>query len=196
MENKKKLKIDTNTVINYKSSFVAGILIGIGVIINTVAPVPVVGPLLFSFGLITIIELQLQLYTGKIGFGFNINLIKVLLGNFIGIGITIGLYILSNPSFYQLLQEASINKFNKGFLQLLICGIFCGMLIHFAVKTKKPYITAMAITIFILIGAEHCVADFPYLMINLSIEHICKLFLVVIGNSIGAVLIEKAIQYE
>ena len=96
--------IDTNTVINYKSSFVAGILIGIGVIINTVAPVPVVGPLLFSFGLITIIELQLQLYTGKIGFGFNINLIKVLLGNFIGIGITIGLYILSNPSFYQLLQ--------------------------------------------------------------------------------------------
>ena len=70
------------------------------------------------------------------------------------------------------------------------------MLIHFAVKVKKPYITAIAVTIFILIGAEHCVADFPYLIVNLSFVNICKLFLVILGNSIGAILIEKVIQNE
>lgn len=196
MENKKKSKIDLNIVKNYKSPFIAGILIGLGVIINLITSIPIIGPFLFSFGLLTIIELQLKLYTGKIGFGFNLGLLRVLLGNFIGIETTILLYMLSNPSFHQLLKDASINKFNKGYLQILACGIFCGMLIHFAVKVKKPYITAMAVTIFILIGAEHCVADFPYLMINLSILNICKLFLVVLGNSIGAILIEKVIQNE
>lgn len=196
MENKKKLKKDLNIAKNYSSPFIAGVLIGLGVIINLITSIPIIGPFLFSFGLLTIIELQLKLYTGKIGFGFNLNLLRVLLGNFIGIETTILLYTLSNPSFLQILTNASINKFNKGYLQILICGIFCGMLIHFAVKIKKPYITAMAVTIFILIGAEHCVADFPYLMINLSIENICKLLLVVLGNSMGAILIEKVIQNE
>jgi formate/nitrite transporter FocA (FNT family) len=49
-------------------SIIAGFLIGIGVIINTIATIPFLGALLFSFGLLVIIQLQLPLYTGKIGF--------------------------------------------------------------------------------------------------------------------------------
>ena len=45
--------------------------------------------------------------------------------------------------------------------------------------------------IFILIGAEHCVADFPYLLFNLSFMNIIKLFMIILGNSIGAILIER-----
>lgn len=51
-----------------KKSILAGILIGLGVIINLQASTPLVGATLFSFGLITIIYMQLNLYTGKIGF--------------------------------------------------------------------------------------------------------------------------------
>lgn len=51
-----------------KKSILAGILIGLGVIINLQSENPIIGALLFSFGLLTIIRMQLNLYTGKIGF--------------------------------------------------------------------------------------------------------------------------------
>ena len=51
-----------------RKSIVAGFLIGLGVIINTLASSPVLGSFLFSFGLLTIIDLQLPLFTGQIGF--------------------------------------------------------------------------------------------------------------------------------
>lgn len=51
-----------------RKSIVAGFLIGLGVIINTLAASPVLGSCLFSFGLLTIIDLQLPLFTGQIGF--------------------------------------------------------------------------------------------------------------------------------
>lgn len=54
--------------ITIKKSILAGILIGLGVIINLQSENPIIGALLFSFGLLTIIRMQLNLYTGKIGF--------------------------------------------------------------------------------------------------------------------------------
>jgi formate/nitrite transporter FocA (FNT family) len=45
--------------------------------------------------------------------------------------------------------------------------------------------------IFIIIGAEHCIADFPYLLFNLSPINILKFICIVIGNSLGAILIER-----
>ena len=50
------------------NAVIAGFLIGLGVIINTQAENPVLGAFLFSFGLLTIIHMQLPLYTGQIGF--------------------------------------------------------------------------------------------------------------------------------
>ena len=67
---------------------------------------------------------------------------------------------------------------------------------HFAVKCKISYITCMAVIIFILIGAEHCVADFPYLLSVFSIENCIKLAWVTVGNSLGAIFIEGLIQNE
>lgn len=55
-------------MINTKKSILAGVLIGLGVIINLQSEIPALGALLFSFGLLTIINMQLNLYTGKIGF--------------------------------------------------------------------------------------------------------------------------------
>ena len=51
-----------------KKSTLAGILIGLGVIINIQSDIPELGALLFSFGLLTIINMQLTLFTGKVGF--------------------------------------------------------------------------------------------------------------------------------
>ena len=189
-----KLKTDSNIAKSF-NAVIAGLLIGLGVIINTQTKPPILGALLFSFGLLTIIQLKLPLYTGKIGY-LKDKLVLILLFNLIGIGITVAAYYVANPQFHEMIAAAAEVKFTKTYLQMLFSGIFCGMLIHFAVKCKVPYLTSMAVIIFILIGAEHCIADFPYLLTTLSLPHIGKFLMVILGNSIGAILIEKGIIYE
>ena len=51
-----------------RHSILSGFLVGLGVMINTVADNRYVGAMLFSLALLVIIECGLQLYTGKIGF--------------------------------------------------------------------------------------------------------------------------------
>ena len=153
-----------------KKSTLAGILIGLGVIINIQSDIPELGALLFSFGLLTIINMQLPLFTGKVGY-LAPNLHLILLFNFIGIGTTVGLYTVGNPYFYEYLFNASTFKF--------------------AVRNKKTILTVFAVMIFILIGAEHCIADFPYFLCNISAINTFKMLLIIGGNSVGAIIIEK-----
>ena len=172
-----KWKTDINIVKNCKS-ITAGILIGFGVIINTVSINPVVGATLFSFGLITIIAMGLPLYTGKIGYlRKEDELWQILVSNLIGVICTISLYLIANPAFKGGLYDTSLIKFSKGYIQMLACAILCGMLIHFAVKSKSTIVAMMAVIVFISIGAEHCIADFPFLIANLSVANIIKFIL-------------------
>ena len=174
----------------FKKSTLAGILIGLGVIINLQSDNRIIGALLFSFGLLTIIEMQLLLFTGKVGFRTK-DLGLMLLFNFIGIAITVSLYAMANPNFQEVIMSAAMLKFSKSIITLFINACFCGALIHFAVKNKVKILTIFAIMIFILIGAEHCVADFPYLLFNLSWVNCGKLIAIIGGNSIGAIVIEE-----
>lgn len=179
-----------------KKSILAGILIGFGVIINIQMEIPIIGPLLFSFGLLTIIYMKLYLFTGKIGFLVSkermktSSLILILLYNFIGIALTVCLYACANSAFADLLSAAAAVKFSKSIIVLFINACFCGALIHFAVKNKRTILTIFAIMIFILIGAEHCVADFPYFIYNFSWINCLKMISIIIGNSLGAIIIE------
>ena len=174
----------------------AGIIIGLGVIVNTLMENPLAGSFLFSLGLLSIIELKLPLYTGKVGF---LNILweqkyKILICNLIGIGLTIFFYCIANNNFTTLLQNAAQIKFSKSILTLFINAVFCGILIHIAVRTKKPLITVLCVMVFILIKAEHCIADFPYFCLNLSFINLCKYIAIIIGNSIGAIATEKLIS--
>lgn len=182
---------------NTKKSILAGILIGLGVIINLQSEIPALGALLFSFGLLTIINMQLNLYTGKIGFFDNINindgkfLFHTLFYNCVGIGLTIALYALGNQNFIDTILTAANIKFSKDILTLFINACFCGALIHFAVKNKTTILTIFAIMIFILIGAEHCVADFAYFTFVPNGINTIKFIAIILGNSLGAIVIER-----
>ena len=183
-----------------EGSFLAGILIGLGVIINTQMSNPIIGACLFSFGLLSVIALQVPLYTGKIGYINRKNTfttLSYLLGNFIGICFIILCYIFANPEFYPALVAKAEIKFSKTFWEMFYNGVICGMLIHFAVKIKNNITTIFAVMIFILIGAEHCIADAPYLIANFNWINALKLLIVIIGNSIGAIIIERSLlQHE
>ena len=68
-------------------AILSGFMIAFGCIIYLMCPNKMVGALLFSFGLLTIICRELYLYTGKIGYIKEVGIVKILLtilGNFIG----------------------------------------------------------------------------------------------------------------
>ena len=69
-------------------SIYAGIMIGIGGIVYLSAENRVIGSLLFSFGLLTIVTQGFCLYTGKIGFVKDLkellHMPVIIIGNFIG----------------------------------------------------------------------------------------------------------------
>jgi len=197
MESRRKQKTDINIAKNCKQSIIAGVMIGLGVIINTQTTPPILGATLFSFGLLTIIHLRIPLFTGKIGFikfKDQYPYLMVLAMNLVGIALVVILYWYSNSEYYTILAEAAQVKFSKTYLAMFIGGILCGYLIHIAVKCRTPIITVGAIILFILIGSEHCIADFPYLLTTIGMPYIAKWILVIIGNSIGAVFAERMLE--
>lgn len=105
-------------------------------------------------------------------------------------------YLIANPQFSSALAAKADIKFSKSLLEMLFNGIICGMLIHLAVKIKNEFTTIFAVMIFILIGAEHCIADAPYLVAAFNWMNALKLLMVIIGNSIGAIFIERSLNYE
>ena len=176
-----------------RKSILAGIMIGIGTIAKTMVENVYLGSFLFSLGLLAVFELQLNLFTGKVGFKEIPWKTKsiIFLGNAIGMAIIIGLYC-STPEFIPSIQEAAAIKFSKPWYALLAQGTICGMLIHTATRAQaNKIITILCIMVFILIGAEHCIADLAYLYLLPSLMALGKLMLVVIGNIFGARLVQE-----
>ena len=173
----------------------AGIMIGIGVISKTMIENPYLGAFMFSLGLLSVFHLQLNLFTGKVGFKTISwkNKGLIFLGNAIGMAIIIFLYSMKSD-FINKIELASKIKFDQPWYIMLSMGIICGMLIHIATRAKdNAIITILCIMAFILIGAEHCIADLAYVYALPSIVSISKLLLVILGNILGARFIEEII---
>ena len=182
------------------TSILSGILVGIGVIINVLSPNKYIGSMLFSLALLTIIELQLQLFTGQIGFAIDkkftfIEYILMLFYNLLGVSVVVNLYhfIATNASYEQMIQIAA-NKFAHTHIQLLICGIMCGILMMIAVYCKNMIITIFCIMTFILSGYEHCIASFPFFVFAPSIVNLTKFLTIAVGNSIGSIITNMLIK--
>lgn len=179
-----------------KQSMLSGFLVGLGVVINTKSPNPFMGAMLFSLALLVIIECNLKLYTGKIGYVESTS-IKDLM-----IMLAFNLFGIMIPVFveYTLLDEqllvVSIAKFSKDYLELFLDGFMCGTLMFVAVHCKKYIITIFSIMIFILSGYEHCIADFPYLLVNFNVENLFKYICIIIGNSIGSISINMLLKQK
>ena len=172
-----------------RKSILSGILVGIGVIVNTLAPDVLVGAVLFSCALLTILYGQFPLYTGRIGFVGQTPVKKLalmLVCNFFGAAVPVLMVAAVRTDFYALLSEAAAAKFEKGFAAMFVMGIMCGVMMFLAVYTQKTIIVIFCIMIFILSGYEHCVAGFPYLLCAFSLENILKLLCVVAGNTVGS----------
>lgn len=184
----------------FLKSVCAGTLIGVSALTFLSVTNPIIGALLFSFGLITIIVQDYYLYTGKIGKLKKTTdiplLFTILIGNFIG-AFGLGL-VLSWCGICLGARAAAITlcttKVTKTLFQSFLLSIGCGAIMETAVtnyaKTHNIFLVSLCVMIFILCGFEHCVANMFYFAFanQWSFSYIISN---IIGNTIGAIAMNK-----
>ena len=182
------------------TAFISGIMIGIGNVIYISVDNKYVGAMLFSLALLTIIQNKCQLYTGQIGYirekTYSIfDWTMMLLLNCVGATCStiLGLNVQNHTTMLKFIEIAQ-NKFSRSYGEIFICGILCGILMFVAVKSNNQIITIFCIMTFLLSGYEHCIASFPYLIQCPSFNNILKFLLIVLGNSLGSVMMYVSCQ--
>lgn len=185
-------------------SLAAGIAIGIGGTVYLSLENKIAGSLFFTVGLYVIVLNGLNLYTGKIGYlveqkeaaPYIRMLALTWLGNLAG---TILAASAVNAA---RISGISINaaglcegKLSDSPASILILAIFCGILMYAAVDGYKekgnPLILFLCVSVFILSGFEHCIANMFYFTLAgaWSLKAFLYLLLMTLGNSLGGMLI-------
>ena len=186
----------------------AGMSISLGGAVYLTSTNKILGAFLFSVGLCTILVFKFKLFTGVVGYIPNnkpvyiIEVVITWIGNLLG---TFGFAtLMSFTRISEKLNEAAVSstdtKLADGPVSLIILGIFCGLLMFIAVDTYKKYIDTkpfnavfmevMCVTVFILAGFEHSIADMYYFAAaGRYLESFSVLGLVTVGNAIGGMLI-------
>ena len=188
----------------FLSAVGAGLAISVGGTVYLSLENKIAGALLFTIGLYAIVLNGLYLYTGKVGYlveqknkkEYGILLVLTWLGNRVGTGIGAAALCGSRingirDKAYDICQAKLADT--PGSLFLL--AIFCGMLMYIAVdgykKTENPIILFLCVSVFILSGFEHCIANMFYFSLAgvWSFRALFCLLVITLGNSVGGVLI-------
>lgn len=182
----------------------AGITIGIGGAVYLTLDNKVIGALLFGVGLYTIVLNGLFLYTGKVGYlisakdkkAYILQLIFTWLGNFAGTALAAA--AISATRIRNLRRTAEVickTKLADTPHSILILAVFCGILMYVAVdgfrEKGNPLILFFCVTVFILCGFEHCIANMFYFSLAgaWSLRAVIYLLLMTLGNSVGGILL-------
>lgn len=176
------------------SSILAGICISIGCIVNIMSGGGVIGAILFTFGLITVVHYKYALYTGTAGFIGSWNdivklFVVILIGNVFGCLIVSYLASYSIPDIVSGVNGIVCSRLNFTPTQAFVRAIFCGFLMTTAVKFARenrwlPLL--FAVPVFILAGFYHSIADSFYFFASthfsqLKYHYILEIF----GNFVG-----------
>ena len=174
-------------------SVLAGVLIALAGILYVNSPSKEIGAILFSIGLISVILLEANLFTGKVGyvnskqdvFDLSIMLLFNLVSAFL-----VGLIYRSGNGSISIMEI----KVEKDLWKVFLDSIGCGMLIYLAVelykKTKSLIPVILGVVAFILAGFEHCVANMFYIGASeLKLIYFGYSLIYIVGNAIGSILI-------
>lgn len=204
-----------NLCIDFLLAVLAGVSISIGGMVFLASGNRVVGSLMFCVGLFMVLTLDFNLFTGKVCYVLDNNwtyvlrLVVIWLGNLIGC-VTTG-YLFRVTRLVSYAESCSVlvqTKLDDNLLSLFILAIFCNILIYVAVdgfKNRKAplgsYLSLIfGVSVFVLAGFEHCVADMFYVSFaNMwSGRAILCIVMITLGNCVGGLLIpsvQKLIQY-
>lgn len=187
-----------------RSSIMAGVAIGIagfGFLASNIQNETygaLVGAVLFSFGLLTVVGYRLKLYTGTAGFikknEFG-ELCLILLGNILGCLLAALLTRMSPMDLQTQAQKILELRLETGAWRCSLLGIGCGFIMTTAVTfaREKQYLPLLlGVPLFIVCGFTHCIADaFYYLCVPAAFlkvhifETLGVYISIVIGNLVG-----------
>lgn len=157
-----------------------------------------VGAVLFSFGLLTVVGYKLKLYTGTAGFIRSNEvgeLFMILLGNIIGC-LCVALLTRMSPMDIQAAAQRILElRLRTGFLRCGLLAIGCGFIMTTAVqfaRQEKFLPLLFGVPLFIVCGFPHCVADVFYFLcvpvsfLGANLSDVLILYpCIVLGNLIG-----------
>lgn len=190
----------------FVSAVLAGACVGLGGIVFLSLESKILGALFFAVGLFTICTFKLHLFTGKVCYVFENNaeyalqLPLIWLGNLLGTFLTAQTALLTRYGTSVSEKAAALceAKLNDSFLSLFLLGLLCNILIYIAVEgyLRNPhelgkYLSILfGVTVFILSGTEHSVADMFYLSAGRmwSAKALGCVLTVTLGNACGGVL--------
>lgn len=187
-----------------RSSIFAGIAIGtagFGFLasgVQSAAYGSLVGAVLFSFGLLTVVGYKLKLYTGTAGFIKRKEageLFLILAGNIVGCLCMALLTRMSPMDIQGAAQKIMELRLGTGALKCGLLAIGCGFImttaVHFA--RQGQYLPLLfGVPLFIVCGFPHCVADaFYFLCVPVAfvkahfLQVLCVYVCIVLGNLVG-----------
>ena len=191
MKIKKEILENCNVLL---SSILAGVCISIGCIVNLMVGGGVIGAVLFTFGLITVVHYKYALYTGTAGFVKNFTdvfdlFFIIFVCNFIGCALTSYAACYAIPDLHDKCNALMELRTHYDIWQTFIRAIFCGFLMTTAVKFARenrwlPLL--FAVPVFILAGFYHSIADAFYIQSSDYWSQIKWNYLMTIfGNFVG-----------
>lgn len=136
----------------------------------------IAGAILFAVGLMTVCLFKFELFTGQAGKLVTkeispLKLFRIWCGNALGVLFS-SIFVWAHPHSVEIVEAArAIMEARQatGFLESLVLGIPCGLLMYAAVTAKnemKLFYIAFCIGAFILGGFYHCIADMFYTAIG------------------------------
>ena len=151
-----------------------------------------IGPVIFSFGLLGVCYMGLNLFTGKCGFFIEDkikikDLLIILIVNLI-FGYLIGLmYSITDKS----LIDVAIEKVTTWDISIsfFIKSMLCGIIMYIAVlmyRKNTPLGIIFGIPLFIFSGFQHCIANIVTLGVARTFDY--SIFICILGNFIGSIL--------
>ena len=173
----------------------------------------IIGSFMFGIGLFTIIHFKLWLYTGKVGYVFDnkadylIDVLICFIGNVVGSMFLSFLISLTkyNDILYKEAYDIANAKMNDSFYSIYILAVLCGVMIYLAVEGHKRcsyplgkvIFAFMPISLFILAGFEHVVANVTYFTYAhvFSWKALLYFFLMFIGNGIGSICFNALLNW-
>ncbi|MBR5211087.1 MAG: formate/nitrite transporter family protein [Bacteroidales bacterium] len=168
-----------------------------------------VGAVLFSFGLLTVLGYKLKLYTGTAGY-INRNevgqLFLILLGNIIGCLCVALLTRMSPMDIQASAQKIMELRLGTGPLRCGLLAIGCGFIMTTCVQFGRQgqYLPLLlGVPLFIVCGFPHCVADafyflcVPVAFVKSHILQVLTLYIcIVLGNLVGCNLYRIVLEKD
>lgn len=189
------------------SGILAGISISIGGTVFLLCDSKIAGAVFFSVGLLSVCVFGFSLFTGKVCYVFEhdrayaLKLPLIWIGNLIG-ALLVAFLEMQTRLAPQLLEKAGgicQTKLSQGLLSAFILAVLCDMMIYIAVEGYKSipheigkYLAIFfGVTVFVICGFEHCVANMYYFTVGNAWNSEAVLYLMVMtaGNAAGGVLI-------